>query len=75
MQESRIIRKALRSYRELGVEYVVVSSQVYERFGSEHRISKAYERLFKACPLVKEFEPVEGELQGPTIRVLKVPPA
>jgi uncharacterized membrane protein len=74
MQEARIIRKALRSYRELGVEYVVVSSQVYERFGPEHRISKAYERVFGACPLVKEFEPVEGELQGPTIRVLKVPP-
>lgn len=74
MQESRIIRKALRSYRELGVEYVIVSSQVYERFGPEHRINKAYERLFKVCPLVKEFEPVEGELQGPTVRVLKVPP-
>jgi hypothetical protein len=74
VQEARIIRKALRDYRKLGVEYMVVSSQVYERFGPEHRISKAYERLFEACPLIKEFEPVEGELQGPTIRVLKVPP-
>ena len=74
MQEARIIQKALRSYRDLGVGYFVVSSQVYERFGPEHRLSKAYDRLFQACPLVRKFEPLEGELQGPTIRVLKVPP-
>ncbi len=74
MQEVRIIQRALRSYRELGVGYFVVSSQVYERFGPEHRLSKAYDRLFQACPLVREFGPLEGEVEGPTIRILKMPP-
>lgn len=72
-QEARIIRKSVESYRELGVQYLVVSSQVYERFGPEHRITKGYERLFQICPLVKEFKPVEGMLGGPTIRILRVP--
>ncbi len=71
--EARIVRKAVRDYRELGVDYLIVSSQVYERFGPEHRTTKAYDKLFQICPLVKEFQPVEGKLQGPTIRVLRIP--
>jgi 4-amino-4-deoxy-L-arabinose transferase-like glycosyltransferase len=73
LQEARIIMKSVKSYRELGIQYLVVSSQVYDRFGPEHRVTKAYARLFQICSTVKEFEPVEGRLQGPTIRVLKIP--
>ncbi len=73
IQEARIIMKSVKSYRELGVQYLVVSSQVYDRFGPEHRVTEAYERLFQICPTVKEFKPVEDRIQGPTIRILKIP--
>jgi len=71
--EARIVAKPLDAYRELGVEYLVASSMVYERFGPGHRITKAYDDLFRRTTLVKEFGPVDGRLQGPTIRVLAVP--
>jgi 4-amino-4-deoxy-L-arabinose transferase-like glycosyltransferase len=71
--EARIAGKSLSDYRELGVQYLVVSSMVYERFGPNHRITRAYEELFRSCTFVKEFRPVEGKLQGPTIRVLGIP--
>lgn len=73
LQEARIIMKSVKSYRELGVQYLVVSSQVYDRFGPEHRVTEAYARLFQICPTVKEFEPVKDRVQGPTIRILKIP--
>ena len=63
----------MANYREEGAQFLVVSSQIYDRYGPEHRLTLAYQKLFEICPLVKEFSPVEGELQGPTIRVLRVP--
>lgn len=72
-QESRMIHKSVAHYREEGVQFLIVSSQIYGRYGPEHRFTRAYEKLFEICPLVAEFEPVEGKLQGPTIRVLRVP--
>lgn len=71
--EARIVAKPLDAYRELGVQYLVASSMVYERFGPNHRITRAYDDLFQRATLVKEFGPVEGRIQGPTIRVLAVP--
>jgi hypothetical protein len=73
-QEARAIRKSVADYRSDGVQYIIVSSQIYDRYGPEHRVTRAYQRLFELCPSVAQFEPVEGELQGPTIRVLRVPP-
>jgi hypothetical protein len=55
------------------VEYLIVSETVYRRFGPEHRQTRGYENLFATCPLVKEFKPVEGEITGPTIRILRIP--
>jgi hypothetical protein len=52
---------------------LIVSETVYRRFGPEHRQTRNYEKLFAICPLVKEFEPVEGENSGPTIRILRIP--
>jgi len=73
-QEARAIHKSVADYRSAGVDYLIVSSQIYDRYGPEHRVTRAYQRLFELCPTVKEFEPQEGKLQGPTIRVLRVPP-
>lgn len=73
-QEARAIHRSVADYRGAGVQYIVVSSQIYDRYGPEHRVTRAYQRLFELCPAVAEFEPVAGELQGPTIRVLRIPP-
>jgi hypothetical protein len=71
--QGRIQEKSLAEYRELGVDYLILSSMMYERFGPAHRITRGYDALFAACPLVKEFRPVEGRLAGPTIRLVSVP--
>ncbi|MGH9461314.1 MAG: hypothetical protein ACRD1X_08850, partial [Vicinamibacteria bacterium] len=73
-QEARAIHRSVADYRGAGVQYIIVSSQIYDRYGPEHRVTRAYQRLFELCPAVAEFEPVEGKLQGPTIRVLRIPP-
>ena len=73
--ESRVINQSVEHYREAGVQYLIVSSAVYERFSPEHRQSKAYQRLFEICHLVKEFPPEPGKIMGPTIRILEVPKA
>jgi 4-amino-4-deoxy-L-arabinose transferase-like glycosyltransferase len=71
--ESRVINQAVEHLREAGVQYLIVSSTVYERFGASNRQTRAYQKLFERCPLVKEFRPEEGKLSGPTIRILQVP--
>ena len=73
-EESVLARRAVRDYREAGVEYLVVSSTVYERFGPNSQRARIYAKLFNICPLVKEFAPEEGRIYGPTIRILRVPP-
>lgn len=70
---ARVINRAVRDYALDGVQYLVVSSAIYKRFDSEHRRTKAYEKLFAICPLVKEFAPREGSIVGPTMRILQVP--
>jgi hypothetical protein len=64
--ESRVINRSVDHHREAGVEYLIVSSTVYQRFNPEHRQTRAYQKLFETCPLVKEFAPVEcrGEDHG-----------
>jgi hypothetical protein len=57
------------------VQYLIVSWTVYQRFGPENRQTKACERLFKACRLVKEFAPEPGKAMGPTVRILEIPRA
>ena len=74
VQESRLVNRSVRSYRDDGVQYLVVSSMAYDRFGPEHNQTKSYQKLFAICPTVAEFAPVPGQREGPTIRVLKVPP-
>jgi hypothetical protein len=71
--ESRLITRSVQDYRANGVEYLIVSSAQYDRFGPEHRQTLAYAKLFAICPLVKEFAPTEGRTIGPTIRILQVP--
>ena len=73
--ESRVINQSVEHYHEAGVQYLIVSSTVYQRFGPEHRQTKAYKRLFETCRLVKEFVPEPGKIMGPTIRILEVPKA
>ena len=69
---SLISKDYLTTYRTICC--VIVSSQIYDRYGAKHRVTRAYQKLFELCPMVKEFEPEEGRLQGPTIRVLRVLP-
>jgi hypothetical protein len=73
--ESRVINQSVEHHREAGVQYLIVSSTVYQRFGPEHRQSKAYQRLFETCRLVKQFAPEPGKIIGPTIRILEIPKA
>ena len=73
-KETRLINRAVRDYRDAGVEYLIVSEIIYNRYSSEHRQTKNYQKLFRICPLVREFKPVPGKLTGPIIRILRVPP-
>jgi hypothetical protein len=72
IRESRIVNRGVRSYRGDGVEYLVVTSYAYARFGPDHRQSQDYQELFALCPLVQEFAPVDGQSFGPTVRILRV---
>jgi len=74
-QEARLITRSVRSYRDEGVQYLVVSSLAYDRYGPEHNQSRSYQKLFAICPLVAEFAPIPGQRPGPTIRILRVPDA
>ena len=73
LQESRLVNRSVRSYRDDGVQYLIVSSMAYDRFGPEHNQTRSYQKLFALCPLVAEFPPLEGKTWGPTIRILRVP--
>ncbi len=72
-QESRVINRGVANYRDEEVDYLIVSETVYKRYGPEHRQTRGYEKLFRICPLVKEFKPEEGKITGPTIRILRIP--
>ncbi len=72
--EARIINRAVRDYRADGVEYLIVSSIQYQRYGPDHRQTQNYQKLFNICPQVAEFKPEDGKLVGPTLRILRVPP-
>jgi hypothetical protein len=69
--ESHVTRKPLQAYRDEGVQYLIVTSFSYARYAAEHPQSRAYQRIFAECPLVREFSPGEGP--GPTMRVLELP--
>ena len=74
-ERKRAIDIGVAHHREAGVDYIIVSSTGYARFGKEHRQTKNYEKLFAICPLVREFKPEPGRIHGPTIRILQVPGA
>lgn len=73
-QEARLITRSVKSYRDEGVQYFVVSSMQFDRFDAGHNQTRSYQKLFALCPLVQEFAPIPGKRPGPTIRVLRVPP-
>jgi hypothetical protein len=74
VDEARVANRPLADYQREEVDYLIVSSMVYERFGPEHRITKAYRELFALCPTVKEFGPIGDTRAGPVIKILRVPP-
>jgi 4-amino-4-deoxy-L-arabinose transferase-like glycosyltransferase len=74
-EHARVIDVGVQHYREAGVQYLIVTSTAYERFGPESRQTKNYQKLFNICPTVKEFAPIEGKIMGPTIRILQIPGA
>jgi 4-amino-4-deoxy-L-arabinose transferase-like glycosyltransferase len=73
-QEARVINRGVANYREAGVEYLITTEIIFQRFGSESRQTQNYQKLFRICPLVKEFQPVAGKVGGPIIRILRIPP-
>jgi len=74
VQETRLVNRSLRSYRDEGVQYLIVSSMAYERYSPDHNQTKSYAKLFALCPVVATFEPVTNQRVGPTIKILRVPP-
>jgi hypothetical protein len=73
VQESRLVNRSVRSYRDEGVQYLIVSSMAYTRYAAEHNQTKSYAKLFAICPVVAEFSPIENQRVGPTIRILQIP--
>jgi hypothetical protein len=67
VQEPRLVNRSVRSYRDDGVQYLIVSSMAYDRYGPEHNQTRSYQKLFALCPLVAEFPPIAGQRVGPTI--------
>ncbi len=72
-RETKLVDRSVQSYRDDGVQYLVVASLAYDRFGPEHNQTRSYQKLFALCPLVAEFPGLPGQRPGPTIRVLQVP--
>jgi hypothetical protein len=75
VQESRLVNRSVRSYRDEGVQYLIVSSMAYDRYSPEHNQSKSYVKLFAIAPAVAQFDPVPNQRVGPTIKILRVPPS
>jgi hypothetical protein len=75
VQESRLVNRSVRSYRDEGVQYLIVSSMAYDRYSPEHNQTKSYVKLFALCPVVATFDPVANQRVGPTIKILRVPPS
>jgi hypothetical protein len=75
VQESRLVNRSVRSYRDEGVQYLIVSSMAYTRYGAEHNQTRSYAKLFALCPVVATFDPIPNQLVGPTMKILRVPPA
>jgi hypothetical protein len=75
VQESRLVNRSVRSYRDEGVQYLMVSSMAYDRYSPEHNQTRSYAKLMAICPVVATFDPVPNKLVGPTIKILRVPPS
>lgn len=59
-------------YLSEGVDYLVASSLIYERFRDTPGLGDFYRFVFERLPLVAEFRP-DANTTGPTIRILRVP--
>ena len=75
VQESRLVNRSVRSYRDERVQYLIVSSMAYTRYSSEHNQTRSYVKLMTICPTVATFDPIPNQRVGPTIKILRVPPA
>ena len=71
--ESYATNRSLGQWREEGIEYLLVTSDGYGRVNPENPRGRAYTQLFERCPLVMEWSRRAGVVEGPTIRLLKVP--
>ena len=71
--ESYATNRSLGQWREEGIEYLLVTSDGYGRVNPDHPRGRAYAQLFERCPLVMEWSRRAGVVEGPTIRLLKVP--
>jgi len=69
------VNRSVRSYRDEGVQYLIVSSMAYTRYAAEHNQTRSYVKLMTICPTVATFDPIPNQRVGPTIKILRVPPA
>ena len=64
-------------FRARGAQFVVASSDMYDRFYAEPgryaAFVAAYERFWHELPLVVEFTPDPWRRPGPTVRILRLP--
>jgi 4-amino-4-deoxy-L-arabinose transferase-like glycosyltransferase len=74
VQESRLVNRSVRSYKDEGVQYLIVSSMAYTRYAPEHNQTRSYAKVFALCPVVATFDPIPNQRVGPTIKILRVPP-
>ncbi|GIW43857.1 MAG: hypothetical protein KatS3mg077_1139 [Candidatus Binatia bacterium] len=59
-------------YLSEGVDYLVASSSIYERYRSWPGIGDTYRTIFDRLPLLAEFRP-GATANGPTIRIYEIP--
>ena len=76
IEEPSLALKPVEYFRDAGAEYLVASSDVYDRFFKEpERYAEtvaAYERIFSTLPLIQEFRPDPWRRPGPAIQVFRL---
>ena len=74
VQESRLVNRSVRSYRDQGVQYLIVSSMAYDRFGARAQPDPQLREDVRAVP-GRGVPAHPGPATGPTIRILRMPEA
>jgi 4-amino-4-deoxy-L-arabinose transferase-like glycosyltransferase len=76
VEEPSLALQPVQRFRDAGAQYLVASSDVYDRFFKEParypEVVRAYQEIFDTLPLVQEFRPDPWRHPGPTIKVFRL---